>query len=317
MIDPNEHNPHEPGTPPGTGEDQPLSLSPEDLRLQEEVKILPQAPGDAPQEIPLAAAYPPPKIYPEDLQISWSWAHLAVFVGFSTISLVVIQVALAAAYLPPHRGMSSKEMESYLISKPQFVIGSLILWYVTIFFFLYITLSVLRGHSFWETLGWRKIRPADPKTPRNPLFYLLAGAGLSLLVALLTASMKSPENAPIEEFFKNRATALWFVSMAVFVAPLVEETLFRGYLYPIFARSMGVTPAIFLTGLLFGLMHGGQLGWAWSLVAILTTVGVIFTFIRAKTGSVFASFLMHLGYNSLISIAAVVGTHGFTQMPGK
>jgi membrane protease YdiL (CAAX protease family) len=67
--------------------------------------------------------------------------------------------------------------------------------------------------------------------------------------------------------------------------------------------------------LLFGAMHGSQLGWTWSLVAILVMVGVVFTIVRANTGSVFASYMMHLGYNSLIAVAAIVSTHGFTRMP--
>jgi membrane protease YdiL (CAAX protease family) len=316
-MDPNENKPLEPGAPDPERE-RPLTLSHDDLRLNEEVRILPSAPGEISMQAealpPAGGIYPPPKMYPEDLQISWSWAHLIVFLLFGFISLAVIQAVLATVYLPHHK-MSAKEMQDYLLSKPQFAIGSMILWYVTIFFFLYVTLSVLRGHSFWETLGWRKLRPPNGEMPKNPFFYFLSGCGLSLLVALLTASMKTPENTPIEELFKYRSTALLFVGMAVLVAPLVEETLFRGYLYPVFARSMGVTPAILLTGLLFGLMHGAQLGWTWSLVAILTAVGVIFTLIRARTGTVFASFLMHLGYNSLISIAAVVSTHGFSQVP--
>ena len=127
--------------------------------------------------------------------------------------------------------------------------------------------------------------------------------------------MKPPENVPIEELFKYRETALLFMAMAVLVAPLVEETLFRGYLYPLFARSFGIVPGIALTGMLFGAMHGGQLGWTWSLVVVLVVVGVIFTLVRARTGSVFASYMMHLGYNSLIAVAAMLSTHGFTRLP--
>jgi len=260
------------------------------------------------------APYIERKVYPEDLQISWSWAHLIVFVIFGFISLVVIQGVLAFMYAP-HRSMSTKQLQDYLISKPQFAIGSMLLWYAAIFFFLYVTLSLLRGHPFWSTLGWRKLSPSNPEMPKYPIVYFLAGCGLSLFVALLSASMKAPENTPIEELFKYPKTAMLFVAMAVFVAPLVEETLFRGYLYPMFARSFGVAPAIIVTGTLFGLMHGGQLGWTWSLVAILTMVGIIFTLVRARTGTVFASFLMHLGYNSLISVAAVWSTHWFTKMP--
>lgn len=259
-------------------------------------------------------SYASGKTYPEDLQISWSWAHFIVFGIFGFISLVAIQGFMAVIYAP-HQRMTTKQLEEYLISKPQFAIGSMLLWYAAIFLFLYVTLSVLRGHSFWRTLGWRRLIPINPEMPKNPLAYLFAGCGLSLFVALLTASMKTPENTPIEELFKFRQTALLFVAMAVFVAPLVEETLFRGYLYPMFARSFGITPAILLTGLLFGLMHGAQLGWTWSLVGMLTMVGILFTLVRARTGTVFASFLMHLGYNALISVAAIATTHGFTRIP--
>jgi membrane protease YdiL (CAAX protease family) len=270
--------------------------------------------GAEPATATEVAPYPPAKTYPEDLQISWSWPHLILFLVFSFGSLVIIQGLLAAVYAPRQR-LNTKQLEEYLISKPQFAIGSMLIWYAAIFFFLYVTLSVLRGHPFWRTLGWRKLLPANPRLPKNPFAYFFAGCGLSLLVALMTASMKAPENTPMEELFKYPHTAMMFVAMAVFVAPLVEETLFRGYLYPMFARSFGVTPAILLTGVLFGLMHGAQLGWTWGLVAMLTLVGIVFTLVRARTGTVFASFLMHLGYNLLISLAAGLSTHWFTSMP--
>jgi len=252
--------------------------------------------------------------YPADLQISWSWPHLVLFLLFAVISLTVIQGILMVFYAP-HQSMSSQQLETYLLSKPQFTLGSMVIWYAAIFFFLYVTLSLLRGHAFWECLGWRKISPRPGEHARNPIVYFFAGCALSLFVAILSSRLKAPDNSPMEELFKNRQTALLFVGMAVLIAPLVEETLFRGYLYPLFARSFGVTPGIVLTGVLFGMMHGAQLGWTWGLVAMLVLVGIVFTLVRARTGSVFASFLMHLGYNSLISVAALIGTHGFTQAP--
>lgn len=270
--------------------------------------------GTDPAAATEVAPYPPAKTYPEDLEISWSWPHLILFAVFGFGSLVIIQGVLAVVYAPRQR-LNTKQLEEYLISKPQFAIGSMLIWYATIFFFLYVTLSVLRGHPFWRTLGWRKLVPANPKMPKNPLAYFFAGCGLSLFVALMTASMKTPESTPMEELFKYPQTAMLFVAMAVLVAPLVEETLFRGYLYPMFARSFGVTPAILVTGALFGLMHGAQLGWTWGLVAMLTMVGIVFTLVRARTGTVFASFLMHLGYNLLISLATGLSTHWFTKMP--
>jgi len=250
----------------------------------------------------------------QDLQITWSWPHFIVFLLFAVGSLVVIQ-SVMIAYMAPSKHLPSRELEEYFLSNPKFAIGSMVIWYAVLFFFLYVTLSILRGHPFWKILGWRRIQPKIGELPRNPLVYFLAGCGLSLFVAIVSSQMKTPENVPIEELFKHRETALLFVAMAVLIAPLVEETLFRGYLYPLFARSFGVVPGIVLTGLAFGAMHGAQLGWAWSLVSMLILVGIVFTIVRARTGSVFASYLMHLGYNSLISFLALVGTHGFTKMP--
>jgi len=280
---------------------------------------------------PVATTLPAPLPFPEDLQVSWSWPHFLSFAFFGVISLVTIQLALAT-YLAPHRHLSAKEFEKYLVSNPKFTIGSMLLWYAALFFFLYVTLSVLRGHSFWQCLGWRKIRPRLGELPRNPVIYFLAGCGLSLFVAILSSQIKTPENIPMEELFKHRQTALLFMAMAVLVAPLVEETLFRGYLYPFLTRSIcsilkffgveqgaalrsGIAGSVVLTGICFGTMHGEQLGWTAGLVLILTIVGVIFTLVRARTGSVFASYLMHLGYNSLISFFAILGTHGFTKLP--
>jgi len=276
----------------------------------------------------------PPRspVYPEDLQITWSWIHGICFAFFGFMSLVLVQGILAVYYLPRGRKFSTQQMEQYLLSKPQFAIGSMLIWYAAIFFFLYVTLSLLRGHAFWQCLGWRKIKSRNHEQPRNPVVYFFAGTGLSLFVALFTARMKEPQNIPLEELFKHRQTAILFITMAVLVAPLVEETLFRGYLYPLFARLIsaflrfagfedapalqnGVFGSIILTGVLFGLMHGMQLGWTWSLVSMLILVGIIFTLVRARTGSVFASFLMHLGYNSLIAVASVLSTHGFTRAP--
>jgi len=48
---------------------------------------------------------------------------------------------------------------------------------------------------------------------------------------------------------------------------------------------------------------------------MLITVGIVFTLARARAGTVMASFLLHLGYNSMIAISAIIATHGFTRMP--
>jgi membrane protease YdiL (CAAX protease family) len=261
-----------------------------------------------------AAAYGSKPPLPGDLRISWSWPHFIVFLFFTFASFIVVQTGLAL-YYAPRQHLTKEQYEHYLLNKPQFLFGSNLLWYALIFLFLYVTLSVLRDLPFWSSLGWTKLKPDASGGKGSPWVYFLSGCGLAVFVALASSQVHTKENMPIQELFKNRDTALLLMGMAVLVAPLVEETVFRGYLYPLFAKSFGILPGILLTGILFGLMHGSQLGWSWGVVALLILVGVIFTFARAYTGTVLASFLLHLGYNSAIAVTTIIGTHGFTRIP--
>jgi membrane protease YdiL (CAAX protease family) len=259
-------------------------------------------------------AYTPRPSLPEDLRISWSWPHFFVFIFYALSSFFLVQMTLIL-YFAPHRTLPAKELERYLLNKPQFLFGTNLLWYAAIFLFLYVTLGVLRGVPFWRSLGWKKLKSNLSAGKANPWAYFLSGCGLAIFVFIASSQVHTNEKMPIEEVLKNRSSAMLLMAMAVFVAPLVEETVFRGYLYPLFAKSFGIVPGILLTGVLFGLMHGSQLGWTWGIVGLLILVGIIFTFARAHTGTVLASFLLHLGYNSMIAVATIIGTHGFTKIP--
>jgi uncharacterized protein len=269
--------------------------------------------------------------FPADLQISWSWLHGLAFLLFIVISLIAVQLVVILRYAP-HQRLTQKQFEEFMLSQPIVSVGSTVVEYALLLFFLYMTLSVVSERPFWKTIGWRKIEPRIAWLPTKPIAYFLAGCGVSLLVALVTSLLHPPENTPIEQVFHHRQTALLFLGVAVLVAPLAEETIFRGYLYPLFVRLLsarlrfvgvkdasalhtGILCSIVLTGFLFGLMHGPQLGGAKSLIAVLSVVGIVFTLARALTGSVFASYLMHLGYNSLIAVFALIGTQGFTKLP--
>ena len=259
-------------------------------------------------------AYTPGPSLPEDLRISWSWAHFVVFIFYALTSFFLVQMTLIV-YYAPHRSLPPKELETYLLNKPQFLFGSNLLWYGAIFLFLYVTLGVLREKPFWRSLGWKKLKSNLSVGKANPYAYFFAGCGLAIFVFIASSQVHTNNKMPIEEVLKNRSSAMLLMVMAVLVAPLVEETVFRGYLYPLFAKSFGIVPGILLTGVLFGLMHGSQLGWTWGIVGLLILVGIIFTFARAHTGTVLASFLLHLGYNSMIALATIIGTHGFTKIP--
>jgi membrane protease YdiL (CAAX protease family) len=266
---------------------------------------------------PMAAAIPAfqaKRILPEDLRVSWSWPHLIVFIFFGFASLMVVQLGFVF-YVSANKHLSAVQVQRVFENSPQLLVETNVLWYALLFLFLYVTLAVLRDVPFWRSLGWRKLTANPASGTTSGWIYFFSGCGLAIFVALASSNMKNTEHLPIQEIFKNRSGAMLLMAMAVFVAPLVEETVFRGYLYPLFAKSLGVLPGILITGVLFGLMHGSQLGWTWRLVLLLTLVGVIFTFARARTGTVLASFLLHLGYNSMIALTSIIATRGFQHLP--
>jgi membrane protease YdiL (CAAX protease family) len=291
-----------------------------------------QLAGDPLSYQPIAPATSvPPLNLPEDLRISWSWPHLLVFLLFWFSSQFAIAF-VALAYFSMDRHLSPNQLQKLVETDPKFLAGTTILWSAIMLFFLYMTLAVLRDSPFWSSLGWKKLSPNSAAGKGRPWMYFLSGCGLYIFVAVAGSRVKEAESAPIQEFLKNRTGAMLLMAMAVLVAPLVEETLFRGYLYPVLARIIsaaarffgmesssavrtGVGASILITGVLFGLMHAPQLGYSWGFVGLLILVGVIFTFARAWTGSVLASFLLHLGYNSTIAVTAIISTKGFTHMP--
>jgi len=267
---------------------------------------------------------------PEDLRISWSWPHLLVSILFFFGSQLIAGLVLLG-YYSMDRHLSQVQITK-LAESPKFLVPATVISSALMILFLYVTLAVLRDLPFWSSLGWKKFSAKSAAGKGRPWMYFIAGCGLSMFVAIAGSRMKEVEHTPIQEIFKSPSGAMLLMGMAVLVAPLFEETLFRGYLYPVLTRIVssiaqsagieshtalrfGIGASIALTGGLFGLTHAPQLGWTWGLVSLLIFVGVVFTFVRAWTGTVLASFCLHLGYNSMIAVSTIIATKGFTHMP--
>src|SRR5262249_56842240 len=115
-------------------------------------------------------------------------------------------------------------------------------------------------------------------------------------------------------FFKTSGEA-WALSIfGITLAPLIEELFFRGFLYPVLVRRLGVVVAILITSVAFGLLHAPQLGRAWGPVLVVFLVGLALTITRALTKSVATSVLIHVAYNGTISVLIFAATDGFRHL---
>jgi len=161
--------------------------------------------------------------------------------------------------------------------------------------------------GFFENVGWRWPRGAWPK-------FLLAGAVLAIAVQLISARLPIPPSLPIEKYFQTTTYAYLMSAFGILVAPFMEELFFRGFLYPVLARSLGIAAAVVLTGSFFMLMHGAQLGFSWAAMLMLLIVGVVLTLVRVRTRALAPSVLVHMAYNTTIFVLVFVETGGFRHL---
>ncbi|MCB4428462.1 CPBP family intramembrane metalloprotease [Synechococcus sp. MU1643] len=117
--------------------------------------------------------------------------------------------------------------------------------------------------------GWLLVRLVGDPGGSNPLLELVLGSRDPLALALLALT-------------------------AVVLAPLFEETIFRGALLPVLATRLGPLPGVLLSGLLFAMAHisVGEL-------APLTVLGVGLGLVRLRSGRLWPSVLMHGLWNAV------------------
>ena len=288
-------------------EDAPLALDP----------VAP-VPENLP-ELPFPPA-PPPQFdasVPEDLRSPWGWLDLLLFIGFGFLGLlvaagIVVGVAVLGFRMPIHDlGQTSTTAAKSIIA-----ILAQGVWSGFVLLYFYALVRVRTQAPFWRTMGWRGFHFAGQTTSASVLRCLGGGAMLALIVSFAGRFLNEKGELPIEEMFHSRPTVILLMGFGILVAPLVEETMFRGFLYPILARRFGIGAGVLITGILFGAMHAQQLWGGWGQIGLLVGVGILLTWVRARTGSVAASYFVHLGYNSLLFFGFFVATGGLRHIPG-
>jgi membrane protease YdiL (CAAX protease family) len=232
-----------------------------------------------------------------------------VAIGGTLLYGVAIVLVLAAIGINPSHVQKSTT-ESGMVAVVAQILADL-----SVMAYLAVQARVRFRALFWNLLGWRKLETGG--LPRGLVYggFILGGFFLAILVTLLDSAFPTKQPLPIQALLDDHRTAILFMLTAVLVAPLVEETIFRGYIYPVCVRSFGMGWGILATGTMFGLLHSVQLWGGWWQIGFLILVGIVLTAARAATGTVVASFLVHVSYNALPVIAYVVATHGFRQAP--
>ena len=172
-----------------------------------------------------------------------------------------------------------------------------------VFFYMVIFVEGTYRQRFWEAIRW--------DWPRRKWSWLIALGVVLVSFQTLERFFHLPKHIPMEDFLSTPLAAILTAIFAVSFGPFMEELYFRGFLYPVLARRLGLLSAVLITSVAFGLIHGAQLAFSPGLVLVVFLVGLVLTIVRAVTRSVGSSFVVHVAYNSTLVLMGIIATrHG-------
>lgn len=132
------------------------------------------------------------------------------------------------------------------------------------------------------------------------LFVLILGAGY-IIQLLHPELLPQPFEDVLRDVNSYQELLLMLLVGSVF-APLVEEMYFRGMVYPVLRKYIGVTWAIVISGLFFGLLH-----WDLWRTIPLALGGMALAYIYERSGTIYAPWLAHGVWNGIMAILVFLG----------
>ena len=210
----------------------------------------------------------------------WTYLDLVIFAALALPSMIGGAVLMELLKLAVPR-----------LPAAQLMLPAQFLGYGFWFLCLYIMLKTRYGRPFWPSL--RFTFPA-------PGFWVsfCCGPMLAMIVSALGIALRAPViELPFRDLLSSRFSIALLGIFITTLGPLCEELAFRGFLLPLLTRSRGGALGIFLTAMPFALLHGAQYRWSWQVLVLVLLAGIVFGWVRYRTGSTASAAAIHATYN--------------------
>lgn len=234
-----------------------------------------------------------------------SWGS-AVGLGVWVFSVAMV-IFLPSIFLLPYvftRGPSfsaNAELLEFVTKDPTAIIvqmSAIIPAHLLTLLLAWAVVTKMGRQPFFESLGWH----GGGVKAWHYVAMLVAFLGL---VAAVTSLLPLKEDE-LERIIRSSRTALYLVAaMAVLTAPLVEEVVYRGVLYSGFRKQLGTLAAVALVTILFTAVHIPQYIENPGKIAVLGSLSLGLTMLRAFSGSLLPCFILHLLVNGLQAIVLI------------
>lgn len=140
--------------------------------------------------------------------------------------------------------------------------------------------------------------------------FLLFEAAYLRAAKMWAGGMRPPMLEGLIGSVKGSGDAAFVVASAAVIVPVLEELLFRGFLYPMLRRYVGTGWALAVTSFLFAVAHilEPEGGWrqACLLFPLYSLLGLLLGGLVQRTGSLLPSILAH-SLNNLYGVAKLLG----------
>ncbi|MCQ2570655.1 MAG: CPBP family intramembrane metalloprotease [Candidatus Saccharibacteria bacterium] len=121
-----------------------------------------------------------------------------------------------------------------------------------------------------------------------------AGALTALMMSLMPeVNWEQAQEVGYSGLYRLSDFVLAFICLVI-LAPLCEEIIFRGWLYGKLRFRMSAVPAILITSVLFGIMHG-----QWNVGVTVFAMSVGMCIMRELTGTIWSGVLLHMIKNGV------------------
>jgi membrane protease YdiL (CAAX protease family) len=219
--------------------------------------------------------------------VPWHRADLAAFAGFFLVAVLLLPLGVFFLFRLLRPGSQPTEPSGLELILAQALIDIAVVGFICF-------VIRLHGLPILRTLHWVRA----PETRVGPLIF--TGAFLAVAVLLASLLFPPPTESALDRILTTRASMAAFVILGIVVAPLMEEIMFRGFLYTVLADLYGPGLAVPVTSAAFAALHFLQLWGNWPAMFLILAVGYILTVVRKRSNSLIPSVIMHTAYNSMI-----------------
>lgn len=242
-----------------------------------------------------------------------SWTDLLSGVGIwiaSLIFMLVLPLAGLVIY-----GLFQPALFSE-IAKGQMTPRAVLISLVATFVAQMLTLALAWGvvtragqRPFLSTMGW--FWRSWFKVP-----HAIALTIVMLGVGWLTTKFLPHKETSLDKVLEmGLAVRVTMAVLATLGAPIVEEVVYRGVLYPAIERTVNSSVAVVVVTLLFWSVHLAQY---WNSAAVLVSVFVLslaLTLVRAATGSLLPCVVTHFLFNGIQAIGIIMAPEAAKHAP--